>query len=289
MPKRIVILFHEHYRRYRARMDYAICHMATYWRAAGHEVTYVFGVKQFIPADLAILHVDLSVVPDAYLEFARRYPRVLNGTVRDVRKSTFSRHLLRADESYEGRVIVKSDLNFAGLPERLLIERRSLFRIRLVNALRSLGRIRTRAGPASVRTSTDYRVYERLRDVPSICFDGPGIVVEKFLPEVDRGLYWVRIYAFLGDRMTCGRVGSTNPIVKANNSVSRMVVEPHPKIVALRNALNFNYGKFDYVVRDGEPILLDVNKTPGEGRRINSESQARLRHRADGLYSFLQG
>lgn len=268
-------------------MDYGVSYMATYWREAGHDVTLVFGVKQFIPADLAILHVDLSVVPDEYLEFACRYPLVLNGTVKDVRKSTFSRHLLRADDSYDGRVIVKSDLNYAGLPERLLIERRSLFRIRLENVLRSFDSVRNRDRPLRLRTSNDYRIYESLRDVPPICFGSPGIVVEKFLPEVDRGLYCVRLYHFLGDRMTCVRIASKDPIVKLDNMVRRTVVEPHPEIVELRSALKFDYGKFDYVVRDGQAIPLDVNKTPGEGPTVNPESEARLRYRAAGLYSFL--
>lgn len=287
MPKRIAILFHEHYRKYRARMDYAICHMATYWREAGHEVTFVFGVKQFIPADLAILHVDLSEVPDDYLEFSRRYPLVVNGAVKDVRKSTFSKHLLRAHDSYAGRVIVKSDLNYAGLPERLLVERKSRFRIRIANWLRSFDNVRARDGASWFGTSTHYRVYESLRDVPSICFESHGLVVEKFLPEMDGGLYCVRFYNFLGDRMTSVRIASKDPIVKSHNKVSRMVVEPHPDIVKLRSTLKFDFGKFDYVVLDGCAIPLDVNKTPGEGSTVSPEAEARLRYRASGLYSFL--
>lgn len=268
-------------------MDYAVLHMATCWREAGHEVTLVFGVKQFVPADVAILHVDLSVVPEDYLEFARRYPVALNGMVKDVRKSTFSRHLLRADDSYDGRVIVKSDLNFAGLPERLLVERRSLLRIRLENVLRSLRRPRMGDHRLRFGMSSDYRIYESLRDVPSVCFHTPGVIVEKFLPEMDRGLYCLRLYLFLGDRSTSVRIAARDPIVKVADLVSRTAVEPHPDILGLRKALKFDYGKFDYVVRDGRAIPLDVNKTPGEGRTVSPESREGLRHRAAGLDSFL--
>ena len=46
------------------------------WKEAGIEVIQVFGTREAPPADVAFLHVDLSVIPPAYLEFARRYPVV---------------------------------------------------------------------------------------------------------------------------------------------------------------------------------------------------------------------
>jgi len=41
---------------------------------------------------------------------------------RDIRKSAFSRNLVRPGDGWDGPVIVKSDLNCAGRPERLLRE-----------------------------------------------------------------------------------------------------------------------------------------------------------------------
>jgi hypothetical protein len=29
--------------------------------------------------------------------------------------------------------------------------------------------------------------------------------------------------------------------------------------------MGFDYGKFDYVMQEGQPVLLDANKTPGAG------------------------
>ena len=83
------------------------------------------------------------------------------------------------------------------------------------------------------------------------------------------------------------RIASRNPIVKAGSRILPTAIEPHPDIVEWRKSLKFDYGKFDYVVRDGAAILLDVNKTPGEARVISPRAAARLRRQADGLYSFM--
>jgi len=117
--KRIVVLFHKGDRQ-SDLSGYIVDHMARCWREDGHAVTYLFGTRPFVPADLLFIHVNLSVVPDEYLEFASQYPIVVNGRIRDIRKSTTSRNLLFPGDSWGGRVIVKSDLNYAGEPERML-------------------------------------------------------------------------------------------------------------------------------------------------------------------------
>ena len=118
MKKTIAVLFHES-RRDRGPRDYAIGALARFWRRDGHRVVFLYGVEKFVPADLVVVHVDLSVVPQEYLDFAARYPAAVNGGVRDVRKSSFSRNRLAAEDSWDGRVIVKSNLNYAGIPERV--------------------------------------------------------------------------------------------------------------------------------------------------------------------------
>ena len=116
--RRIAILMHEKDGEHTIH-QYVITLLADHWREDGHEVFFLFGTKRFVPADLIIVHVDLSVVPDSYLRFAARYPVAVNGRVRDIRKSTFSTGLLRPDDLWQGPVIVKSDFNYAGEPERL--------------------------------------------------------------------------------------------------------------------------------------------------------------------------
>jgi hypothetical protein len=87
--KRIAVLFHECQSEERLPL-YAIHYLAGFWRADGLEVLYLFGAREHVPADILVVHVDLSVVPDEYLEFAGRYPAAINATVKDIRKSTFS-------------------------------------------------------------------------------------------------------------------------------------------------------------------------------------------------------
>src|SRR6266571_4018349 len=115
-PRTIGILFHEKNRK-RHLSGYAITFLAEFWRQDGHRVHYLFGTRKFVPADLLLVHVDLSVVPDEYLEFASRYPIALNRAATDIRKSLISANLVRPGDPHSGKVIVKTDLNYGGAPE----------------------------------------------------------------------------------------------------------------------------------------------------------------------------
>ncbi|HEX2877952.1 MAG TPA: hypothetical protein VHO25_00310, partial [Polyangiaceae bacterium] len=203
MGKRIAVLVHENH--HRIREDYMVDTYAKFWREDGHEVLTVVGVKEWVPADLVIVHVDLSVVPQEYLDFAARYPAALNARVRDIRKSSISQQLLKRGEGYTGPVIVKSDLNFGGVPDFLLGARRTpLFN-----------------GPR------DYRVFPSLAAVPPNVFDHPDVVVEKFLPERIDDLYYMRAMVFVGDRISCTRMSSRLPIVNGRTQIHVEDVEPH--------------------------------------------------------------
>lgn len=275
--KRIAVLFHEKsYRRSAKR--YAVHALAHYWRADGHQVDYIFGISNFRSADLVLVHVDLSVVPDDYLEFAHRYPIVLNGKVKDIRKSAFSQQLLKQGDLYNGPVFVKSDLNYAGLPERSCLP-----------AMKQImsGAISYFSSKPRMRDVSDYRVFDHLSQVPHEYFTMPDVIIEKFLPEMEDGYYVIRNYQFLGDRGTCTKLFSHNPVVKGQTEIKSIRIEPDPEIVAMRQAMGFDYGKFDYVVRDGKVVLFDVNKTTGgHSLRLTPQLQEMRRHRAAGIYSF---
>src|SRR5688572_30707632 len=105
--RRIAVLVHKNATD-RTLRPYVITRLAEYWKKNGHDVVFLTGTSTYVPADLIIAHVDLSVVPENYLEFARRYPIALNSRVRDIRKSTFATNLLRQGDAYDGPVIVKS-------------------------------------------------------------------------------------------------------------------------------------------------------------------------------------
>ena len=278
-PKTIGILFHEKNRK-RHLSGYAITFLAEFWSQDGHRVHYLFGTRKFVPADLLLVHVDLSVAPDEYLEFASRYPIALNSDVKDIRKSQISTNLVKQDDVYSGKVIVKTDLNFGGSPEQILRRHRSPWR-RLASRF-----VRDHAIGGSLQTHSKYRIYDRLTDVSPAVFERDDLVVEKFLPEQEGNFFFVRNYEFLGDSATCTRLASRDPIVKDQTIVWIEEIEPHPEIVQARKRLNFDYGKFDYVIYDGQPVLLDANKTTGADRIRTPELNARRRRRANGIYSY---
>jgi hypothetical protein len=276
--KRIAVLFHENDRN-RDLSEYVVWSMADIWREAGHDVVFVFGARRFVPADLVLVHIDLSVVPARYVRFARRYPIVVNGEVRDIRKRRVSEHLLRRDDDWDGPVIVKSDLNAGGQPERVLgrswLTRRSR---RVRRAL--LGRAHPLGG------SGNYELHDGIADVPPERFADRRLVVEKFRPELEDGLYHTRVYQFLGPRETCARLAAEGPIVKNGTAVRADPIEPHAEIVAARRRFSMDYGKLDYVVSNGQVVLLDVNKTATSGP-FPVQRRARS-YRAEGLYSYFR-
>lgn len=262
--KRIALIFHEHERR-RDLPYFAVWNLAEIWRNQGMEVIALFGTGKFIPADLAILHVDLTVVPQEYIKFARQYPIALNAGLENIRKSLISTNKVHPGDGYEGPVIVKSELNYAGQPEQKLLGTAwSRLRFRLGSRLpfrRTAGML---PGP-HFRSPTDYIILESPRAVPKDWFQRDDLFIEKFIPEIQDGLYCVRVYHFLGNRGVCLIRKSSRPVVNTSTVITRERVEVHPEILRLTKSLGFDFGKFDYVMHEDRPVLLDANKTPGAG------------------------
>ena len=132
-------------------------------------------------------------------------------------------------------------------------------------------------------------MYDSPADVPGVYFDRDDLVVEKFRPELEGGLYHTRFYLFLGDSGLHRRLSSRQPVVNRTTHVEAQDLEPDERILALRKRLGIDYGKLDYVVVDGEVVLLDVNKTIGAGRLADDEhARQNWRFLAEGLYPYLQ-
>lgn len=283
--KRIAVLLYEK-DNHQTLKQHLICLLAEQWRQDGHEVIFLFGIDEFVPADLLFVHIDLSIVPDSYLEFAKRYPIAINGTIKDIRKSTYIPDLLERGDSWDGPVIVKSDNNSAGIPER----KRAGYLGKLhEKVLKAIHRFKAGTSPLTIRTALDYKVYDHLREVPQLYFHHPGLVIQKFTPEMDKGLYCTNSIFFLGDQISCARLKSKNPIVKDHTVIDLdRNVEPHPDILALRKKLKFDYGKFDYVNHRGDAILLDANKTVGWPPNLSDKQEAisKIKDRAKGLYCY---
>ena len=76
--------------------------MTESWKQVGIEVVMLFGPDYFEPADVLIVHVDLTVVPGNYLAFSRRFPVVFNGCAKDISKRLVSKNLIDEDDPYRG-------------------------------------------------------------------------------------------------------------------------------------------------------------------------------------------
>jgi len=283
----IAILCHEADRS-RSQGRYVIHDLADIWREWGFDVEFIYGTSDATPADILFVHVDLSVVPEEYIEFASTYPVTINAGIRDIRKSVVSPNLITDKDPWNGPVVVKSDFNFGGAPERRM-ESRGRRALRRVHA--KFDGLARRVGFKANRD--EYEIYDTLDMVPESRLRNDRLVVEKFRPQLVDGLYNLQIYQFLGDHWVCVRLRGKHPIVKSHNAVSAEATEPHEDIEQWRESLNIDYGKLDYVVVDGEAILLDVNKTIGSttlslSQKMDDGEFAKNRRRlAQGIYDFI--
>ena len=258
LDAKIAVIHHE--RQPRANQDKCILSaMARHWRAWGCEIQHVYGVDADVRADLAILHVDLSVVPKDYADFAASFPKCINAGVLDIRKRAISRNLVERDDPYEGPVIVKTDLNHGGTPEELL---------GLAEPIRPslLSRIKRRLGvknPMEMRWPAEYQVFESKAGVPSEVFDEPRLVVERLLTETRNRNYLHRRYLFLGS-VEVNQLWAGSRTVNWGDHATRLVAseETPPELRARRQELRAEFGKIDYAMVDGEPHVFDVNPTP---------------------------
>lgn len=243
---RIAVITHQHDNF--LERAYTMCSLVRHWISAGHEVLLVAGICEWPDADVAVLHVDLSVIPKVYSDACKRYPVVINGAVNDIRKTHVSRHLLAPGDDWPGPVIVKTNLNCAGLPEQRLAK--------------ITGSSLDLPSDEIISTSNPYPILESLSEVPDEVWRNPGLVVEKFLPEHDAKGYWMQTWVFLGDQERCTRFQSDVPVLKNACMHSHGPAVIPDSVRAERERLRFDYGKFDFVIHDGEAITLDANRTP---------------------------
>lgn len=254
--------------------------LAHLWKRRGHRVTVLRGVRRYVDADILFLHVDLTRTPRVYLRFASHYPVVVNGAVTDISKRRVSRNLVTRNSGWRGPVLVKTDRNYGGWPERRLAWEDGLAR-------RALAGLRQRL-PWSFRSFLKrYPIFDSIDDVPRVIWANPDLVVEKFQPEVRDGRYWVRTWLFLGDEDRAARFWSDDPIVKGGNILGNERLEEIPEdLRSLRRELGFDFGKFDFAVVDGRTVLYDANRTPALGAVDSDEARPWLERLADGLASF---
>jgi hypothetical protein len=215
-------------------------------RAQGLRWVFTDPNQRFQPADAALLHVDMSLIGQDYLDLAAIYPKAINGTVADIRKRHVSRSLVDQTSDWPGPVLVKSDLNCQGMPEAFLARQTA----------------RAAGQPPPVPKMPDYQLFDSIAAVPDPIWTDPARVVERYLPE-KRGAHNVlRVWSFMGDYERCTWYSAPETIVKGRNIVDFGPSEVPDQIRAERARLGFDYGKFDFAIGPEGPVLYDANRTP---------------------------
>ena len=242
------------------RRGYLIELMADQWAARGAAVVDIVGIETAVPVDVLLLHVDLSIVPDEYLHFAKSYSSVINLEAVDIRKTSYLDDLVGAEGDWDGPVIVKSDLNHGGLPERLLTPGKTRLGGRLAGVLR---RIRRLLGlPNEIRAKADYAVFPDRASIPARRFHD-GSIIQPFRSERSGSDFVLREYYFFGGIAILNKEIGPDPILTSGRQVECRAESPPPEVRAVRDRLNLDYGKIDYGCPDGVTVVYDANKTLG--------------------------
>lgn len=264
----ILIVLHQNDNHFESR-GYLIKFLLREWEAMGLTVQVVRGITSSVRADVVIPHVDLTITPAEYRDYLLAYPKVINGQVVDISKSRISTNLVARNDSYTGPVIVKTERNYGGLPEQWLGSRLRGGQKKWGGVIRRLlGHL-----PSGSTRGIDWRsvqslspsaypVFGSVREVPAGVFANRHLIVEKFLPEIVDGDYCLRYYYFFGAKGVNLVFRSKDRVVKAANALTVEEVPIPEELYLIREKLGFDYGKFDYVLRDRKVVLFDANRTP---------------------------
>jgi hypothetical protein len=225
------------------------------WKKRGHQVSVTSA--PYVDADCVLLHIDTTIIKPELIPVTRPNTLFLNKNVTDISKRRISRNLVSHAHDYNGPVIVKTNGDFFGLP---VVPQNRWHR--------TLWALRKTATPKTWRylrmlPQKSYPILKNKSEVPAWVWRREDIVVERFMAEIDDGLYVLRLWVFLGTREYGVKLYARSPIVKSNDIVRyEYLTEVPDKLRQERQRLGFDFGKFDYVLENGVAQLLDANATP---------------------------
>lgn len=243
---------------------YRIWPLAENWRGQGIDVRIVRGPKPCTDSDVLVPHLDCSYTPDPYWDVIQNHPRAVNARVRDIRKTAISANLLHKGDAWDGPVIVKTNNNSGGYMD---LEYGNAAPPSKLDTLRKRAAWHPWIQPRSLgwtRTLTKYPIFEHPSDVPGAAWKNPHLVIEKFLlPDCDeRGEHVVYLWIVLGHRGIGRTLHSPDRYVKNLSSRLGSFDQPPPEILGVQERFGLDYGKIDYILHMGRPVLLDINRTP---------------------------
>lgn len=254
-------------------------HLALIWKQQGFEIEVIQGINTKFKADIVISHIDLTLVPDKYTAFLKKFPIVINGMATDISKTTISQNLLTMHDPYNGPVIVKTVANFGGIPE--------------LTRQDSLGQAVTMHERPWRKVEwlnpRDYPIFNSIKDVPHGVWKNKRLVVEKFLAERDEdGNYRLRKWFFLGDKELGKSEFSSNPIVKSDTFKKEIIENVPDALRAMRKLLGIDFGRIDYAVINGKAIIYDINTTSAIHKSTLALFGDKISELADGINYYFK-
>ena len=257
-----------------------LAHLCLIWEAQGHVVKVAQGIRQPLKADIAISHIDLTVVPDEYSAFLETYPTTINIKATNISKAHISRNLLTKRSNYEGEVIVKTANNYGGLPE--------LIHQRLTGQSQNTMLHKRPWKRVDYLDTNDYPRFNSINDVPHGVWQNDRLVVEKFLPEKDaEGNYYLRYWIFLGDKEINVLHKSQKAIVKDTDHNSRIISGVPDELRAIRKEMGIDFGRIDFGIVDDKAVVYDINSTPAIGENQLYLIGGKLAELAEGIKLYI--
>ncbi|TPM35662.1 hypothetical protein [Mesorhizobium sp. B2-3-4] len=209
-------------------------------------------------APAALLHVDLTTLPEPYRDIADLYARAVNGRALSIHRHLYSSLRVMQGDAHPGPVIVKTVLNSQGRPELHWQKQRNAW-------ARGAHLVRKLIEPGyKQRMCPPYRVHETIGQVPAQVWRNERLMVEKFafdsldLPIV-KHRYMFLLEAEVNMRQTYDDILCAGSKI-VSNEVGGAVP---PEVIDVRNQLHLDFGAIDYFIVGGKGVVIDANKTPG--------------------------
>jgi hypothetical protein len=269
------------------RSSYLLNYLAIEWARNGYSIT-LSGPKNPPNADLGILHVDMTVVSQDFLDACSAYPVLLNGQFTDNSKRLISKHVISPDCNYSGAVIIKTNANYGGLHEL-----RAKYPAGYPDELVAMHPNNSATQWSLVQhiPTESYIVLESIDAVHEEVWTNPYLVVEKFTPEIDAdGLYCMRACLFFGDEEVGLLVKSRSKIIKGRDVIDLQFISgiAPTEVQQFKKDHHMEFGRIDYVIHRGEVVIFDANKTASLSQTsINELSNVLIKPLSQGISNYV--
>nr|CRH05660.1 protein of unknown function [Candidatus Magnetococcus massalia] len=255
-----------------ANSPFFIRYLMEYWQAAGYKIAVQQGLQTPPQTQLAINHIKDTYTPEAYQKLFNRFPYTMNGGLNDISKQAISHDGLSRESDHNSTVMVKSRLNGGGRWEAKLTA------------------VREGLPPVVPGQGENYHVYSALSQVPEAIWQSQTAFVQPFYREESAHGYVLRCCYVVGQRRLHTIAFADHPIIYWHNCSAPTVVEDPVKnfFASYCQQVGLEVGAIEYLLVDGEPKVLDVNRTPALPASMVESYSDQLRWLSAGIDRYLE-